>query len=357
MTTSTTRDEPATETRQTGTRRTGTRQTADPFGSRHEGATGSAANGPAEGHADTGGRAHEPTEIPARGWKDVLLRVKDQYAEDHVSLTASGIAFHGFLALIPLLAAAVSIYGLVADPADVANLIDRLRSALPSDAAQLIQNQLDTIVSGNRGALGLGAVIGLASGLWSGSSGISHLVEGINIAYDEDVDDRPFWKKRLIAIGLTLLFLALVGAAAAIFALISGFSGVAGLAAQIAGWLAVAVLFGFVLAVFYRYSADRDEPEWSWVSPGAAFTVVAWTISSFAFGLYVSNFGKYNETYGSLGAVVIVLLWLFVSALVVLLGAELNSELERQTGEDSTHGPDEPIGERGAVVADTQAGS
>ncbi|NND74556.1 MAG: YihY/virulence factor BrkB family protein [Ilumatobacter sp.] len=308
----------------------------------------------AAGH-DRGGDAREPYEIPPRGWKDVALRIKDRFAEDHVSLAASGIAFHGFLALIPLLAAAVSIYGLVADPADVANLIGRMRSALPSDAANLIQSQLDTIVAGSAGALGVGAAIGLASGLWSASSGMSHLVEGINIAYDEDADDRPFWKKRLIAVGLTVLFLALLGAAAAIFAVISGVGGFAGIAVQIAGWLVVATLFGAVLAVFYRFSADRDEPEWSWVSPGAIFTVVAWTVSSFAFGVYVSNFGKYNETYGSLGAVIIVLLWLFVSALVVLLGAELNAELERQTGEDSTEGPDEPMGQRGATVADTEA--
>lgn len=299
-----------------------------------------------------GSGADDPTEIPLGGWKQIALRVKDEFGSDHVTLSASGVAFHGFLALVPLIAAAVSIYGLVADPANVRRLIGRLRGAVPDDVASLLENQLDTISTASAGALGVGAVIGILTGLWSASSGVGHLIEGINIAYDEDADDRPFWKRRALAVLLTLLFIALLAVAATVVTLTASVNGVAGVLAQVIGWIFIAVLFGLLLAVFFRFATDRDEPEWVWVSPGAVFSVVAWTIASVGFGIYVSNFGSYNETYGSLGAIVVVLMWLFISATVVIVGAELNAEIERQTDHDSTQGPEQPKGQRDAVVAD-----
>lgn len=151
-------------------------------------------------HDGRGRDADEPTEIPGSGWKDVALRVKDEFKADHVALSASGVAFHAFLAMIPLLVAAVSIYGLVADPSNVSKLVERLGSSVPQQLADLLEQQLKSVVESGSGALGVGALIGVAAALWSASSGMSHLMEAINIAYDEDVDDRPFWKKRGIAI-------------------------------------------------------------------------------------------------------------------------------------------------------------
>ncbi len=272
----------------------------------------------------------DPTDISVSGWKRIARRLPDQIRDDHVTLSASGVAFQGFLALVPMLVAAVSIYGLVADPDNVVRLIDRIGSTVPDEVAALLERQLESIVAANAGALGVGALVGLASGLWSASSGVKYLIEGINIAYDEDADDRAFWKRRGIALLLTLLLLGFLGVAATLITLTASSTGAMGLALRLVSWIAVAVLLMLVLATIYRYAPDRDEPDWVWVSPGAVFTVVAWLIVSYLFGLYVSNFDTYNETYGSLGAIIVVLVWLYATALVVIVGAEINAEIERQ---------------------------
>lgn len=305
------------------------------------------------GSGGPGAGADAPTDIPAAGWKQIALRVKDEIRDDHVTLTASGVAFHAFLATVPLLAAAIAIYGMVSDASDVSRLVERLSGTVPDDVVGLIQSQLDSIVTAGNGQLGFALVIGIATGLWSASSGMSNLMEGLNIAYDEDADDRPFWEKRGIAMLLTLLFVAFLGVAGTVVTLALGVTGAAGTVIQVVAWLAVAVLLMAVLAVIYRYGPDREDPEWEWVSPGAVFAVVAWVIASFVFAFYVANFGSYNETYGSLGAVVITLLWLFLTSILVVVGAELNTEIERQTREDTTTGVDEPMGERGAHAADS----
>lgn len=318
--------------------------------------TTSGSDGPADGehHGDGRGRdADEPTEIPASGWKDVAVRVKDEFAADHVTLSASGVAFHAFLALVPLLIAAVSIYGLVADPSNVTSLVDRLGSGVPRQVRDLIEQQLTSIVDSGSSALGIGAVVGLVAALWSASSGMSHLMEAINVAYDEDVDDRPFWKKRGIALALTLLVIAFLAIVSSILGVASAADGALGIVLIVLAGILAAVSMMGVLATIYRYATDRDEPEWSWVSVGAAIAVVGWLIASAAFTFYVSRFASYNETYGSLGAIVVVLLWMFISALVILVGAEINAELEHQTSRDTTAGDDQPIGTRDAVVADT----
>ena len=279
--------------------------------------------------------ASDPTDIPIADWKRIARRLPAQMKQDHVTLSASGVAFQGFVALVPMLVAAVSIYGLVADPHNVVRLIDRIGSTVPDDVSALLQRQLESIVAANAGAVGLGAVVGVASGLWSATSGVNYLVEGINIAYGTDTDDRPFWKQRGLAFLLMLLLLAFLGVAATLITVTTTTSGVAGTALRLIAWLAMAALLMFVLATFYRYAPDRREPAWAWVSPGAVFTVVGWVIASYLFSLYVSNFGTYNETYGSLGAIIVVLLWLFASALVVIVGAEINAEIERQASSDT----------------------
>lgn len=307
-------------------------------------------------HSRLSGRgrdADEPIEIPAAGWKDVALRVKDEFKADHLALAASGVAFHAFLALAPLLVAAVSLYGLVADPSNVVKLVERLGPSVPEELSDLIEQQLTSVINSGSGALGIGAVIGVLAALWSASSGMSHLMEAINIAYDEDVDDRPFWKKRGIALALTVLFIAFLAVVATFIGLAVASRGALGVLLVVVAAVVSAVLLMGVLAVIYRYATDRDEPEWSWVSVGAIVAVVGWLIASAGFTIYVTSFGSYNETYGSLGAIVVVLLWMFLTALVVLLGAEFNAELEHQTAEDTTDGGDQPLGDRDAEMADT----
>lgn len=276
--------------------------------------------------------ADDPTDIPASGWKEVMLRIKDEFKDDHVTLTGAGVAFFFFLALVPLLVAGVSIYGLVTDPSEVSSLVDRLGPSVPDAVAELLRQQLDAVSGAASGSLGLGLVIGIASALWSASSGFGHLVEGLNIAYDED-ESRGFVQRKLLSLGLTLGFLVLIAAVVAVVTIAGGVgSGALRVVALVVGWAVVAVLFGVFLAVLYRYGPARDEPEWVWVSPGSIFAVLAWTVMTLGFGFYVSNFGSYNETYGTLGAIIVTLTWMYLTAVIVVIGAEITTELERQTG-------------------------
>ncbi len=312
-------------------------------------------SGHTAGDADRGRDADRASEIPAAGWRDIAVRVKNEFKKDHVTLTSSGVAFFGFLALVPLIAAGVSIYGLIADPSQVTRLVDRIDGSIPREVSAFLEQQLTTVAGSSAGALGFGVAIGILVSLWSASSAFSHLMEAVNIAYDEDTDDRPFWKKRLLAIGFTLGLLALLAGAAAVLTVASKLADSTGVAVvwQLLGWAAVAALMGLSLAVLYRFGPDRADPQWRWVSWGATFAVVGWIAVSLGFRYYVSNFGSYNETYGSLATIVVLLMWLYLSAMVVTLGAEINSEIEHQTAEDTTVGPEEPIGRRDAVMADT----
>ncbi len=295
----------------------------------------------------------DPADLSPTGWKEIAWRVKDEMGADHVTLSAAGVAFFGFSALLPFIALAVTLYGLVADPSDIAGLAERLGTVAPAQVTSFITEQLSSVASSSAGALSISLVFSLAAGLWSTSSAMGHLVEAMNIAYDEDTDSRPFWKRRLIAVAMTIGFLlALASSVAAVVVGSTIASGAAGVVTQLLGWMLAAVFAAIALAALYRYSADRDDPKWIWVSPGATFTVLAWVLASFGFRLYVANFGSYNETYGSLGAVIVLLLWLYLTALVIIIGAEINAESERQTAEDTTKGPSAPVGSRGAVVAD-----
>jgi len=297
--------------------------------------------------------AEHPAEVSTGGWKDIAWRVKEEIGADHVTLSAAGVSFFAFSAFLPFLALAVTLYGLVADPSDITALADRLGAVAPEQVTSFVTEQLSMVTTTSTSALSISLLLSLGAGLWSTSSAMGHLIEAMNIAYDEDTDDRPFWKRRLIAIALTLAFLAtLAVSAAAVIASSSIAGGAVGLAAQLVGWLLAGIFAAGALAALYRYSPDRDDPKWVWVSPGAVFTVIAWLLVSLGFRIYVGNFGSYNETYGSLGAVIVLLFWLYLTSLVIIIGAEINAETERQTSTDTTTGPGEPLGDRGAVVAD-----
>jgi membrane protein len=315
---------------------------------------------PGEARQETGrGRsAYTPTDVPQRGWKDVLVRTKVETKADNIPLLSAGVAFYALLALVPGLVATVSIFGLAADPASIGRHVNDLLGAAPTEVQTLVQNQLLSITAGSHAKLGLGAVFGVLVALWSASTGMKHTLTALNAAYDED-ETRTFVRLRavslLLTVGAVMFVIASVAVVAALPMLLDHTAvGTSGrFAIAVIRWpaLGLAVIAG--LAVLYRYGPDRNQPKWRWVSPGALFATSAWLVASVLFSVYTANFGKYNETYGSLGAVVVVMLWLFLTVAAVLVGAELNAELERQTLQDSTRGPDQPIGQRHANAADT----
>ena len=314
---------------------------------------------PERDNGDAAGReAERPSEIPARGWFAVLKRVKAEVKDDNVSLLAAGVAFYAMLALFPAIIALVTIYGMVADPAEVESQVGEFAKSLPSGADQLITQQLENVVNAGQQALSIGLALSLLAVLWSVSSGVQGLVKSLNLIYDER-ETRGFVKLRGLSLLLTLGAIVVVVVALVLITVFPGVIedlglGQAGeLAASIARWVVLALLVLVALAVVYRFAPDRTNPRWRWLSWGAVVALVLWLLGSVGFSFYVDNFGKYNQTYGALAAVIILLLWLYLSAFAVLLGAEFNAETERQTARDTTTGPERPLGQRDAEVADT----
>ena len=308
--------------------------------------------------ADRGRLADTPLRIPPGGWKDIALRVKDEWGDDHVGLSAAAVAFYAFLAIIPAMAAVVSILGLVTRGQNPTEVIDDLFGALPAEARELLSDQLAAITAQSSGSLSFGLMLGVVVSLWSASGAVGQLVNTINIVYDEE-ETRSWFRRRLTAIGLTLG--AIVFVALAVFSVVglpvlidrTGLGIGTRRLLNILIWPGLAMSFGVALAVIYRIAPDRRPARWRWVSTGSVFAIVAWVVVTLGFRVYVSNFGSYNETYGSLAAVVVILLWLWLTAVIVLLGAEINAEIEHQTEVDTTVGGEQPIGRRGAVKADT----
>lgn len=303
-----------------------------------------------------GERGHDattPTDIPAPGWKEIGKRSLKRFQGEHAQLFSAGVAFWFFLSLFPAVIAAISIYGLVLDPSEVAQRVEELFGALPEDARQLLEDQLDSIASGSGGALGIGVVVSIAAALWSASAAMSNLMEAVNIAYRE-TDDRGFAKKKAIAIGLTLAAIVFAGLALVGIGALPAILRSAGLpsALGLLVWPLLGAVFAAGLAGIYRYAPDRDDAELRWVSAGAVAAVVLWAVASIAFQVYVANFGSYSATYGALAAVVILMLWLLLTAIAVVLGAYVNAEIEHQTAHDTTTGPDQPMGSREAYAAD-----
>ncbi|MBA2456651.1 MAG: YihY/virulence factor BrkB family protein [Nocardioidaceae bacterium] len=303
-----------------------------------------------------GAQADKPREIPFKGWVQVSKRAYKEMGKDHLTLIAGGVAYAWFLALFPGLIAAVLIYGLVTDPAQVQEQVGSFASGLPDSAQDLLTTQMENIAKGG-GGLSFGLIFSVALALWSASAGIAGLVEAVNIAYEEN-DTRNFAKKRGLAILMTLGFLLFIAVTVGIVAVVPivldqlGLGIVATIFIAIGRFLALVVIMLVALALLYRIGPHRDAPKVRWATPGAVIATLLWIVASIGFSLYVNNFGSYNKTYGSLAGVVVLLLWFWITALVVLLGAEINSEAEGQTARDTTTGPAEPMGSRGAVKAD-----
>ena len=319
-------------------------------------------SGDASTTSDDGRDAETPAEIPGRGWIEVLKRTKKEAVSDNVSLLAGGVAFFALLAIVPLLVAALSIWGLFASPADATKLIGDLASGLPRSAQNLVTQQLRNISHRSNAGLSVTAIISLAVALWSASSGAKHLIEAVNTAYDEE-EERGFIKVRGLALLFTLGAVAFLLVTVGLIAVLPSALADAGvpdalrILLEVVRWPVLAVLMVAGLAVVYRVAPDRRDPKWQWVSWGAVAATALWLIASALFAVYASNLGSYDQTYGSLGGVIVIMLWLYITALVAVLGAELNAELEAQTGEDTTVGEPRPVGSREAEVADTVAAS
>ncbi len=272
-------------------------------------------------------------------------------------LLAAGVAFFGFVSLFPAMIAAVMTYGLVADPRQIRDQVSSVTDAMPKNARGLVMDQIGSLTSTPQQSLGIGLVVALALALWSASGGVGYLISAVNLAYDEE-ETRGFVRRKSLALGLTLgaivfalVGIALVAVAPAVFDSL-GLSTIGRVIAEALRWLVLLLVVVIALAFVFRVAPDRDAPKFAWVSTGAVVATVIWLVASLAFSLYVDNFGSYGKTYGSLAAVVVLLLWLWITCYIVLLGAEINAESEAQTVVDTTKGPSEPLGERGAVKAD-----
>lgn len=304
-----------------------------------------------------GRQAEAPTDIPPKGWKDIALRVKDELASDHVGLIAAGVAFYALLGIFPAITALMALAGLVLEPAEVTAQLETLTEMIPKEAAQIILDQAVAVAGSHQAGLGFAFLFGFGLAIYSASKGMGSLIEGLNVAYDEE-ETRGFVKRTAVTLILTVLLILglLVGllAALAVPAALKLINLPAWLEIVLAlsRWVILAVMTVLGLAVLYRFGPARENAEWKWLTPGAIAACLIWTAASIGFSVYVRNFGSYNESFGSMAGAIILLMWLWISAFIILLGAELNAEIEAQTALDSTTGPDQPVGKRGAEKAD-----
>ena len=276
-------------------------------------------------------------QIPAAGWKQVLIRTYREADRDHVGIIAAGVAFYAFLAFVPLLGALVMIYGLVAEPSSVVQHMQAMTAVMPADAARIIGEQLLAVTETAGGKKGLGLLIALLLSFYGAMRGSSAIVTALNVVYNVD-ETRGFVKTSLVAVALTV---------GAVFALLTAILGISMLGAveallpfsspavhtvlKVVFWVAAGAAISLLVALIYRYAPDRPKAKWQWLSPGAIAATLLWVAATLGLGFYVSNFGNYNATYGSLGAVVVFLTWLYLTAYILLMGGELNAEVEKQT--------------------------
>ena len=312
----------------------------------------------ADTEKDRGRAAEAPTEIPAKGWKDILWRSYEEMNKDRILAVAAGVTYFGLLALFPAITAFVSLYGLFADAATISDHLAALSGFLPGGATELIADQVKRINQNSSGTLGFAFFTGLAIALWSANAGMKAMFDALNVAYGEE-EKRSFIKLNLISLSFTfgaILFILMAIGAIVVVPLVLQFVGLGQVTEWIlwlARWPALLLAIVVGLAVLYRYGPSRDTPEWKWITPGSIVAAVVWIVASMLFSWYVANFANYNETYGSLGAAIGFMTWLWLSTTIVLVGGELNAEIEHQTTKDTTQGPPERMGARGAKMADT----
>jgi membrane protein len=305
-----------------------------------------------------GRSARTPSEIPGRGWKDILLRIWKNIGKDRVIVVAAGVTFYSILAVFPAIAALVALYGLFADPATIASHLDDITGLVPGGAIEVMRDQITRVTSQGSTTLGLTFIVSLLVSLWSANAGMKSLFDALNLVYNES-EKRGFFKLNLMSLAftvLTIVFVLLAIGALVVVPIALNFLGLGGateLLVKVARWPALFIVVTLALAFLYRYGPSREKPRWRWLTWGSVFAGIAWLGVSILFSWYAENFGNYNKTYGSLGAIIAFMFWLWLSIIVVLIGGELNAETEHQTVRDTTTGAPKPMGARGATMADT----
>jgi membrane protein len=305
-----------------------------------------------------GREATAPWQIPWRGWKDIFWRTYEQTGEDRLLAVAAGVVFYGLLSLFPAITALVSLYGLFTNPSTISEHISLVAGLLPGGAVDILEEQVKRIASKGETRLGFAFLFGLGLALWSANAGMKAIIDALNVIYDEK-EKRGFIKLNLLSLAFTLagiIAILLAIGAVVVLPLVLSFVGLGGaseLLLRALRWPAMLAVVILGLAVLYRFGPSRDHARWQWLSVGSVFTAAAWLASSALLSWYLENFADYGATYGSLGAAIGLMMWMWVSAIVILLGAQLNAEIEHQTARDSTTGAEQPLGERGAAMADT----
>jgi len=304
-----------------------------------------------------GRTAAHPLEVPARGWKDILFRVWKNIGKDRVILVAAGVTFYLILALFPAIAALVAL-GLFADPTTITSHLDSIAALVPAGALEVIRDQITRVASQGRTTLGLTFIAGFLVSLWSANAGMKSLFDALNLVYNEP-ERRSFIWLNIISLMFTVLAIVFVLVASGVMVVIPivlnfiGLGGATEMVIKIARWPALLIIVTLALALLYRYGPSREKPQWRWITWGSAVAAVSWVVVSILFSWNAENFGSYNRTYGSLGAIIAFMIWIWLSIIVVLIGAELNAETEHQTVHDTTTGRPKPLGARGATMADT----
>jgi membrane protein len=314
------------------------------------------------GRSDLHGRdAKSPLKLPAHAWREVLGRVWTKMGTDNVSLMAAGVAFYGFLSIVPLLGALVMTYGLIADPATIADHMRTIIQVVPRDAAKLILDQIVNLVTTAQSKKGIGLVVALLISLYGATRASGAIIMALNVVYEQPEKRSFIWTTILSfmlimgAVLVGVMGMLSASAIALIGRLAEGLGTAATLGISVVTWAVAGALASFAIAATYRFAPDRANAKWRWLSMGSALATVLWLVATLGFGAYAATLGNYNATYGSLGAVVVLLMWLYVSAYAILLGAEINAETERQVTRDTTTGRPRPIGQRGATMADQVA--
>jgi membrane protein len=302
--------------------------------------------------------ASTPTEIPVRGWKDILLRVYCNISDHRVFALAAGMTFYSLLAIFPALAALVAVYGLFSDPASITAHLDQISGFMPSGAIDVARDQLTRVASKGNQTLGFTFAFGLAVSLWSANAAMKSLFDTLNIVYAEQ-EERSFIRLNAISLTFTAAAVAFILIAITAVAVLPvaleylGFASFTDLLLRLARWPALFIVLTIALALIYRFGPSRQAPKLRWITWGSAISALLWLAASALFSFYAANFGNFNATYGSLGAVIGFMTWMWISAITVLIGAELNAEMEHQTARDTTTGHSKPLGARGARMADT----
>ena len=305
-----------------------------------------------------GTEARHPTQIPARGWWQILRRAWDDSQNDNVSLMAAGVAFWLFLSLVPSMLALITVYGLVTDPTEAAEQVEQFAGALPEEARSMLNDQVTAITQTQSSSLTVGFATSMLAALWAASTGTMNLISATNIAYDEE-EKRNFVQLRAIALATTVVVIIFVAVSIGLLTIVPfvmerlGLGVGATIASHLARWLGLIAMVTVGLALLYRYAPYRREAKVRWISVGATVATVAWLLASAAFSVYVGNFASYSRTYGAIAGVIVLMLWLYITSFIVLFGAEINAAAEHQMTHDTTKGPDRPMGQRNAHVADT----